>query len=827
MSFIHFSKFLLLNSLFFIAFSSSAIAQVRVSEYKHKNPKTLREAEFSSQQVNLNLTQAPGTTENTAVMVLPRFGADFTTGAGIGYERSFTGIEGFVPLLQKPGANLTFFQGKLLIDNNSNFGGNLVLGHRFYSPEDKLIVGGYVAYDMRDTDRNDFRQIGTGFEALSDFWDFRANAYIPVGNTRKLVQENSIESFSPLSEPFFQGNFLAQSRTRNTQINRSFQAAMMGFDVEGGVKIAQIGNNGDVRGYGGIYYYNGNNSNDIFGWRTRLEARPNDNFRLGLSLSHDETFGTNFIVSLGTSFPGTRPRGVKKEELALARLGESVFRQANIVVKEQRQVESFNTQETLFVNNPATGQPWRFRHVTLGAAGGNANFETPAGTVNQALSVAQANDIVYVQPGTNPGIPSFTIPDGVQVLSNGVTQRIDTVQLGNIVLPLSRPGTLPTVTGTATMGNNTTLSGFAISPTTGAGVSGNGISNFTIRDNIVSNSTTSGISLLNVNGTGIISNNTVRGSRLDGINLSSLQGQVDLRITNNTIERNGTGEVDGDGINIELNNTANGVFNISNNSVNNNRGLGETADGIDIRISETARGTFNITNNTISQNQFRGVTTNLVGRGSGTFNISGNTINNNVIGVDFSMSDNSQATADVSNNNLVNSLRGVDMIFSNNTNGTFNISRNTITDNQDAGVNVFLSDNARGTVNISNNPQISRNQLNGVSATTNNTSQLRLAIESNQIQANTTSGVNITTFDDSTIFAKVSSNGINDFKAQTFGFNDRICLQAQNNTIGTVFIDATVGGPIQVEDGTLSTNTISSPSVSGTTTVPRGNCGFP
>jgi Inverse autotransporter, beta-domain/Right handed beta helix region len=815
MSFIHFSKFLLLNSLFFIAFSSSAIAQVRVSEYKQKNPKTLQEADFSPRQVNLNLTQAPGVSENSAVMVLPRFGADFTTGAGVGYERSFTGIEGFVPLLQKPGENLTFFQGKLLIDNNSNFGGNLVLGHRFYSPEDKLIVGGYIAYDLRDTDRNDFRQIGTGFEALSDFWDFRANAYIPVGNTRKLVQENSIESFSPFSEPFFQGNFLAQNRTRTTQINRSFQAAMMGFDVEGGVKIAQIGTTGDVRGYGGIYYYNGSSSSDIFGWRTRLEARPNDNFRLGLSLSHDETFGTNFIVSVGTSFPGTRPRGVKKEESALARLSESVFRQANIVIKEERQVESFNTQETLFVNNPVTGQPWRFRHVTLGATGGNANFESPAGTVNQALSLAQANDIVYVQPGTNPGIPSFTIPDGVQVLSNGVTQRIDTVQLGNIVLPLSRPGTLPTVIGTATMGNNTTLSGFAISPTTGAGISGNGISNFTIRDNIISNSTASGISLLNVNGTGIISNNTVRGSRLDGINLSSQQGQVNFQITNS------------DGINIELNNSAQGTFNISNNSVTNNRGSGETADGIDIRVADNARGTFNITNNTISGNQFRGIANNLVGSSTSNFNITGNTINNNVIGVDFSMSDNSQATADVSNNNLVNSLRGVDMILSNNTSGTFNISRNTITDNQDSGVNIFLSDNARGTVNITNNPQISRNQLNAVAATTNNTSQLRLTIESNQIQNNTTSGVNINSFDDSTIFTKVSSNGINDFKAQTFGFNDRICLQAQNNTIGTVFIDASFGGPIQLEDGTLNTNTISSPSVTGTTTVPRGNCGFP
>ncbi|HEY9725454.1 MAG TPA: inverse autotransporter beta domain-containing protein, partial [Chroococcales cyanobacterium] len=244
--------------------------------------------------------------------VLPRIGASFTT-TGAGYEEPFFSLEGFVPLQQTPGSNLTFLEGRALVLTDSTFGTNLILGQRFYRPSQNIVLGGYLSYDVRDTGNTTFHQIGAGFEKLGDAWDFRINGYLPVGNTREQIAES-------ISNPFFQQNFLILERSRQ------FQAAMAGFDMEAGGRLLRIGN-GDLRGYAGMYYYSATGSEDALGVKGRLEARPNDNFRLGLSVQHDPLFDTSVVLSLGMNFPGSRPRGVQRGS-ALARMGESVGRTA-------------------------------------------------------------------------------------------------------------------------------------------------------------------------------------------------------------------------------------------------------------------------------------------------------------------------------------------------------------------------------------------------------------------------------------------------------------------------------------------------------------------
>ncbi|MFH7026861.1 MAG: hypothetical protein ACHBN1_15975 [Heteroscytonema crispum UTEX LB 1556] len=79
----------------------------------------------------------------------PRFGGSFTT-QGAGYEEPYFSIEGFVPIIQNPGNSLTFLEGRLLWLTDSTMGGNLVLGQRAGKSGDE-ILGGYIAYDIRDT----------------------------------------------------------------------------------------------------------------------------------------------------------------------------------------------------------------------------------------------------------------------------------------------------------------------------------------------------------------------------------------------------------------------------------------------------------------------------------------------------------------------------------------------------------------------------------------------------------------------------------------------------------------------------------------------------
>jgi hypothetical protein len=605
---------------------------------------------------------SPSQAEN--LKVLPRIGAGFTT-TGAGYQEPYFSLEGFAPIQQTPGSDLTFLEGRLLFLTDSTIGTNLILGKRFYSPSRNRILGGYISYDVRDTNNNLFHQIGAGFERLGDDWDLRVNAYLPVGNTREQTSES-------LSNPFFQRNFLVLNRTRQ------FEAAMGGFDVEAGGRMLRLGD-GDLRGYAGVYYLAAEGSDSGFGVRGRLEARPTDTMRLGLSVQHDPIFDTRVVFSLGVNFPGTRPRGVSKSSV-LARLGESVTRTSTITVDEQTK------NDTVTATNPETGQPWRFRHVNPGRGMGEGTFENPTGTVQDALNVAQPDDIVYVQAGTNPGIPAFEIPDGVAVLSVAPPQTIDTVEFSRLRLPLSGSGEYPEVRGTVTMGNDTTLSGFAITDVTGSAIQGTSIRNVTIGDNRITNPSEQGINLINVAGTSAIANNTITNSGSEGIFVqASGATQQDLTATNNTISGSGKAGIfvqgaenarakltangnqvsgsTGQGIFAQASGTTQQELNISNSSVTNtSRGSdGTGGQGVFVQVAENAQQQFTANNNTVSDSAGQGIFVQASGTSQQGVTAKDNTVSNSAgQGIFAQASGTTRQQLSIDNNTVNSTNRGSD-----------------------------------------------------------------------------------------------------------------------------------------------------------------------
>ena len=88
-------------------------------------------------------------------------------------------------------------------------------------------------YDNRDTGGGHFNQIGVGVESLGQVWDFRVNGYIPIGDTRKQVNQQ-ITTGLVFSTPFFQGNALILQGQQQRQTTRTYEAAMTGFDAEVG-----------------------------------------------------------------------------------------------------------------------------------------------------------------------------------------------------------------------------------------------------------------------------------------------------------------------------------------------------------------------------------------------------------------------------------------------------------------------------------------------------------------------------------------------------------------------------------------------------------------
>jgi Right handed beta helix region/Inverse autotransporter, beta-domain len=781
--------------------SPSSISPSSISPSSNRTVSASPVSSAATAATAIAATPAPTTPTPT---ILPRAGASFTGGSGIGFTDSFGSLSGFVPLAQQPGRNITFLEGRVnLSTDNGNPSTNLLVGHRIYDQKSDRIYGGYLAYDHRSTGSNGFNQIGLGLETLGETWDVRANAYLPVGKTRQLGSESINNStVTAFSDPFFQGNNLAINRTIEQQIYQRYEAAGTGFDLEAGGRIAKLGKSGDLRGYGGMYYFGVPGGDSILGWKARLEASPTENLRLGLGVSGDRTFGTSVAVTLGVTLPSSRPSRDELKQPLLARLGESVARNTNIVVADQIESRSQTIQDTRLITNPATGQPWQFRHANLGVGSGNGTFENPTGTVAAALAVAQPNDIVYVQPGTNPGIPAFTIPNDVQVLSTGPIQRINTLELGNLQLPLSGAGTLPNVLGTVTMGNRSTLSGFAISTTSGAGIVGNNISQITVRDNAIANTAAEGIRLTNVQGAVAITDNTIRQATLDGTALDNNQGQVDLTIARNQILNNGTGTANGNGVNVNLRNGATGTGTIIDNTITGNR-----QNGIALSLENSAQGTFNLSRNTISNNKLNGVGLLLSNDASGQFNLDSSTIANN-------------------------QFKGLSAVFSDRSNGTLNLTNSTVTGNQDDGFYLQTSNQAKATATLLNNA-LTNNAAYGIFTEANGTSQLRILAGSNTITGNSISGVAINTNDTANTAAALRSNTITgNTLSDVEVFNNtpgtNACLQPLTNTIGNMFVDDSFGGVIAIESGALPTNTITNLDTTfwSNTTVPAGACGF-
>lgn len=555
-------------------------------------PHTLKEAGMSAEEILGQASSEPN--QPTAPMSSPAIAASaypfiptqvngsFTSGPGVGYERSFFGIDGFFTLGQNPGEDLTYLQTRLLLDTNGNPSGNILGGYRRFNPATNSIFGSYFGSDVRDTGRAAFVQLAAGVEAVYPTFEARLNGYLPVANTRRTIDRTDLSTTtttigSPTGEFRFQGNslILEATRTVNQFSSRRDEVALRGFDAEAGLKLWQWQPDGDLRSYLGLYYYAGSRVGGFVGVRGRLVARINQYASVGVSVQGDPEFGTTAAVTVGLTFPGVSRSRIPQDVSNWARMGESASRNHTIAVTERTDVLISSTRTINFAEvalNPATGQPYVFEHVILGGTSGNGTFESPSNTVTAAIAAApgDGNGIVYVQPGTNPGIAGFVIKDGVQVLSTGPVQTLPTVQAGEVRLPLSGAGTLPTVTSIVTMGSNTVLGGFRIGDfgaTTG--IIGSNLRNVTVQDNAIVNLSNLGIFLAgDLMGNVIIRRNTLNNAGgAGGILVEAAQpvaAPLQITIADNAVSQTG-----GIGIQIRALEDTQATATIANNSISN------------------------------------------------------------------------------------------------------------------------------------------------------------------------------------------------------------------------------------------------------------------
>ncbi len=463
----------------------------------------------------------------------PRVGAGYTTDGG-SYSR-LGRLDAFVPLDQEPGETITFLEGHLVLGEAEDFGGSLLLGYRGHNTDHDRIRGGYVGFDVRETGNSNFYQLGAGYESLGDPWDFRLNGYLPFGDRSQTITDTVIDTGTQISTGFA-GNQLVLNSQRQRERLFQQELALGGFDAEAGYRLARW-DEGDLRFLGGVYLYHAPDLDSYLGWRLRLASNFTPNFNGGLALQEDGLFGSRLILSVGATFPGNRPAGaIADADRVRARLGEFVVRQPEIAVYLDEDSERFVEAASMPLMNPEEEEAYRFQHVTLGAAGGDGTFENPFGTVAEALAatVGDGNDVVYVNDDTNGVIPAFTIPDRVQVLSQGPRQLLAGLPFpgfeqtparlpfspainytdGIVVeLPFSGDGNFPQIQDGVVLGDRTMLAGFQINNATNTAIFGSDIANVEIRNSIITDPGERGIFLNDVGGSVLIFDTAIVGAQ--------------------------------------------------------------------------------------------------------------------------------------------------------------------------------------------------------------------------------------------------------------------------------------------------------------------------
>lgn len=623
-----------------------------------------------------------------------------------------TGVNVLYPLFQTPGQNLGFVVGTLNVNNTGNLGGGLQTGYRNLLNE-YTIWGVYGGLDVQSTNLSTFTQAGFGSELFGNHWDVHLNGNIPLGNTRRVVTTGSQSA----TNPRFQNNQLIVDQN----FVQLIESALTTLSLDAGVQLADFGEGSVLWGRGGLYYLGRNSASDSLGLRISLDQRLQNNIRLSTGIQHDDIFGTNVLFSANilVGAPDQRPVDTERNQSTRlwSRAAEPLARTNTILIEEQ--VTTSGSQIGVAAINPATGRPYTFRHVdpATGTATAAGTVEDPRNTIANAIGISTANadNIIYVQPGDAGG--AFTLPDGVEVRSVGPIQQLAT-QFGSVTLPESGGGTLPTVSGTANIGNNSLLSGLAINPGGGAnGIVANG-ANITIEDNTITNANR-GIRLPDIDGAVNIARNQISGTTNEGILFRNIDGNdnTTINISNNTLTNLGNrgiefARVEGSATanialtNNQINNAQDdGIFfndvegnavatvDISNNTIN---GGNVTLDGIELNgTDENARLTLTVNNNQISDIVEDGIQIDgFTGTSVADVTVSTNQLNNTRDGIRFFASEgNANATVSVIGNTITTRRDGIffDDLLDNVT-ANIVVQNNTITGTATSEEGIFFDD---------------------------------------------------------------------------------------------------------------------------------------
>jgi len=559
--------------------------------------------------------------------------------------------------------------------------GALGLGARQIMPNGQFLVGGYGFIERLQTvdntdDRNRWTYFNPGIEAMTNHWDGRINAYIPVGPR----EQNSPQSVLfgdqlPAGTVSFQQYF-----EQHTQYDQLF-AVTKNYNIPWGMD-ADVGytftNYKYTRVHGGGYYfrYPVSEAESIRGVEGGVEVPLNQYVTFIFNDTYDKVTKNTGMASLRFTLGGINKsviHPVLRERMLdpiyrhLSALPVNTFVQTQVMDNGQLSVEN----QHLWFFTESGGSSF---NASNGLA--NCTYENPCN--GSQFTQSNASSINGIDPGTkyyfSPGSYSlggtFNLPQGQAMYGRS----------SDYFLPASSGSGFPTFTGSLDLAGNNTLDSIALTNSSGTAISITAANNIVINNIQIEGAFARGIDLDNAQN--ILIENSVIGATNNGITVAN---QSTATIQGNTINVSGNSGVDLiSGIDVLDQSVVtfnDNTVNISSSPAPFNGTPGATSIlGTAIYLSGNgeltgSNNTFEVTGN----NPLAGIW-NLGGiltLSSSTFNISNtNSTNGYAIGIE---SDDSGAITTVNNS-------------------TFNLSVDSVGTGQ-----VFGVENSQGTVNITNN----------------------------------------------------------------------------------------------------------------------------
>lgn len=451
-----------------------------------------------------------------------------------GTDRNLGETDLFIPLWQDDDT-LAFANIRARMDDANSHEGNFGVGIR-QMLDSGWNIGGYGYFDRRySAYDNKFNQVTFGAEALSLDWDFRANAYMPVGRTSYMEDSLSTVDFSGTTIMYRQGE----------------ERALRGFDAEIGWRapLFEATAPQQLRLYAGGYRFTEDDVDTLQGPRGRLDLTFDEipflwegsRFSLGAEIQHDDPRGTQSFASFRLRIPlqdfGDNPK--PRLNAIERRMTDPIIRDIDIV----SQAGQFTTAEE--ITSTANGNT-----ITL-----VSSATTSSADLATTISSAGANSTVILN-GSFANVNSrLDVQNGQTIMGAGdlsvATPSGRTVTITTPGASLSGEGSSPVGLGSPShifnMASNSRLVGVTVSTSdtqATAAVRINGVNNVEIINSTLTSNATGntsfGIQVIGNAQNTVIRGNTITSTSNDTFAYAmSVIGSDNLVFENNTLNVSG------------------------------------------------------------------------------------------------------------------------------------------------------------------------------------------------------------------------------------------------------------------------------------------------